>query len=179
MQLYVLNIHDFMHISISNILFEDCNSTLQAPWNTLTYSIIGSTSAQQYFGIDSSTGGLYVKKDLRTTSISRFLIEVRAVDGGDRDSLNNAFRTVNIIRNNFSPAFPDGSCDLTVNALGVGTVLRLTATDSDRSCSHGNVTYSIEGDEAAKAAFGINAQTGEVFRRSGLANLGVQTMYLR
>lgn len=47
------------------------------------------------------------------------------------------------------------------------------------ACGHSNITYSIQGDAASLAGFGINPRTGEVFRKPGLANLGVQQFNLR
>lgn len=93
--------------------------------------MVGDTTATQYFDVHPSTGGIYVKRDLRTTSIAQFRIEVRAVDGGGRTSIANSFRVINVRRNNFAPRFADGSCDLTVSATGVGTVVTVDASDAD------------------------------------------------
>ena len=46
-------------------------------------------------------------------------------------------------------------------------------------CGHSNITYSIQGDEASRAGFGINERTGEVFRKSELASLGITQFNLR
>ena len=48
-----------------------------------------------------------------------------------RVSTQNAIRIIRITRNNHGPVFLDGSCDLTVNAAGVGTVIRVQASDAD------------------------------------------------
>ena len=104
---------------------------IQAPWNVITYELVGDSTASQYFDVHPSTGGIYVKRDLRTTSIDQFRIEVRAVDGGGRYSIANSFRVINVRRNDFAPRFADGSCDLTVSATGVGTVVRVDASDAD------------------------------------------------
>ena len=98
----------------------------------MRYELVGNPSAQQYLGIEADTGGLYVKRDLRTTHLTRFTAEIRAVDGGGRSSNPNAFISVSVDHNNFAPQFPDGSCDRTVSASGVGTVITLRATDDDR-----------------------------------------------
>ena len=97
----------------------------------ITYELVGDSTASQYFDVHPSTGGIYVKRDLRTTSIDQFRIEVRAVDGGGRYSIANSFRVINVRRNDFAPRFADGSCDLTVSATGVGTVVRVDASDAD------------------------------------------------
>lgn len=110
-------------------MFDNC---LQQPWSTVTYTLVGDTATLQYFDIDAGTGGLYVKKDLRTTSITRFVAEIRATDGAGRTSTTNAFRTITVEHNIHAPQFPDDSCDRTVSATGVGTVVTLRATDADR-----------------------------------------------
>lgn len=73
-----------------------------------------------------------MKRDLRTTLATRFVAEIKATDGGGRVSNPNAFRTITVDHNNYAPQFPDDSCDRTVSATGVGTVVRLQATDADR-----------------------------------------------
>lgn len=104
---------------------------VQAPWNTVTYELVGDNTASQFFDVHPSTGGIYAKRDLRTTTITQFRVEIRARDGGDRVSARNAFRVINVQRNNFYPQFSSGSCDLTVSAAGVGTVIRVDASDRD------------------------------------------------
>lgn len=104
----------------------------QAPWNSVRYELIGEPTTLQFFGVDFSTGGLYVKRDLRTTTITTFIAVISATDGGGRTSTPNAYRTISVQHNNFSPQFTGGSCDRTVTTAGVGTVVRVQATDGDR-----------------------------------------------
>ena len=52
-------------------------------------------------------------------------------------------------------------------------------SDLVTGCNHSTIRYSIEGDAASLLGFGINPSTGDVFRRTGLANLGIDTFNLR
>jgi len=49
--------------------------------------LVGDQVAEEYFGVYSSTGGLYIKKDLRTTDRTVFTAEVKATDGGGKNRL--------------------------------------------------------------------------------------------
>ena len=98
----------------------------------MRYELVGNPTTVRYFGVDPETGGIYVKRDLRTTHLTNFVAEIRAVDGGGRSTIPNAFRSISVDHNDYAPVFPEDSCDISVSAGGVGTVISLGAVDYDR-----------------------------------------------
>lgn len=46
----------------------------QSPHNVIRYQMFASTPASNYFGIDSQTGNIFVKRDLTLDTSNRYLV---------------------------------------------------------------------------------------------------------
>ena len=55
---------------------------MQAPYNTLTYDIIGNSQAQEFFDIRADTGSIFVQKALSLTTQTLFTVSAQSVTGG-------------------------------------------------------------------------------------------------
>lgn len=125
------------HINKCYIL-QWCN--LQAPFNTLTYSLIGDDSTPTFFSVEPNTGLIRLKSnlDLTTDRVSTYVARVVASDGGFPSRSATATVLINVLRNLFSPQFSNANfIQVTIlETVPVGSFIAdLNATDADKSVS--------------------------------------------
>ncbi|KAF7995558.1 hypothetical protein HCN44_006665 [Aphidius gifuensis] len=68
-------------MTVINLVAQDSDGT--SPGNQIRYEIIGRGIASKYFVIDSDTGTLSIRDDLRKETDSEYQVDVRAYDLGD------------------------------------------------------------------------------------------------
>ncbi|KAL5018742.1 hypothetical protein ScPMuIL_004464 [Solemya velum] len=141
------------------------DSDVNAPYNTLVFTITGNSDFQNFFQINPSTGEIYVIKNLRDTTIDTFTTSVSLRDDGkpSRFAVSEASVTVNIIRNDNTPYFLNipyfKNVDQTLNQ-GV-SILTATARDNDPgNTPFGTVRFMLVGDDSAPTYFSIDEQSG-------------------
>ncbi|KAL8559117.1 hypothetical protein ACOMHN_046165 [Nucella lapillus] len=157
---------------------------ISAPYNTLTFDIVGDSSAQEYFDIRADTGSIFVQKALSLTSQTLFQAMVSVRDNGSpaRSAAVNAFVTITVIRNNFVPQFTTNNCnrDLSQNNNIGSSVTQVAATDADTANTpFGSVVYDIIGDDSSPVYFSINSVTGVVSIAASLAQENVDEYRIR
>ena len=121
--------------------------SFQAPYNQITYTLQTNTqNINTYFEINSNTGDITVRIPLYNdiTDTARYTFTVIARDGGNpqRQSVQNAQVTINVIRNLNPPVFqaqPYTTSVPFIVANGI-EVFDLLATDADTVVS---VLYSV------------------------------------
>ena len=55
---------------------------MQAPYNTLTYDIIGDSQSQEFFDIRADTGSIFVQKALSLTTQTLFTVSAQSLTAG-------------------------------------------------------------------------------------------------
>ena len=93
-----LNQNSLSGTSVSQVIARDNDTT--APFNTVTYSIIGDDSPPAYFNINPITGQISLQQSIATDPTNRYLIRVLAQDGGN-PRLSDT--TVDVERNLVAP----------------------------------------------------------------------------
>ncbi|XP_055954920.1 protocadherin Fat 4-like [Patella vulgata] len=103
----------------------------------ITYTIVGNSDSPDYFKIDSTSGVISIKKDLRTdpSDRSQYIVRVKA-SKQFAVNLQEVFSTVtiNVQRNVNPPIFGPDAYDVTIDEkspLGM-SVVQLNATDADQ-----------------------------------------------
>ena len=76
--------------------------TLQAPFNSLTYEIVGDDAASSFFRIDATSGLIAVSNNLENDGTRVYKIRVRALDGGTPQKTDTAVITVTMNRSVYS-----------------------------------------------------------------------------
>ncbi|XP_023933063.1 protocadherin Fat 4-like [Lingula anatina] len=168
---YTANITEDHDVDESiGIVITATDQDIRRPENEVQYEILGG---HEYFGINASTGVIYVKKWLRkdSTETGVYTFLVTAYDKGypRKQSQIPARVIVYVIRERQCPQFNitdySGSVDVTAQP---GTfVLQVQAEDVGGT---GGIDYTIIGDDAAPNVFQIDQTTGRVSTKEGLAS---------
>ena len=86
-----------------------------------------------FFRIVSTTGQIYVDRNLRTDSLLTYTLRVEAYDTFYPNNIGVCTVSVNVIRNPSGPIFSQNSYETTINEnFPVGdAIIQATATDAD------------------------------------------------
>ena len=148
--------------------------SLQPPFNTLTYAIIGDDTAPNYFRINSTTGDVFLSSSVQFDTRSTYQVRLQVNDGGIPSRYDSAILTVTVTRNLFRPVFLQSDLERTVTIyedqiLGENIVC-VTATDADRRSPHDQVRYEATSTNSGNTLtyFAINSVDGCVYVRQSL-----------
>jgi len=146
--------------AVLSVTATDADGT--APYNTITYVLIGGNTDDQ-FAIDVSTGVISVNKALDYEAIASYSLTVRAIDSG-ATSVTTYVTSVSILLsdvNDNAPNFDPSSYEVAISEnSGVGVaLLTVKATDSDKSPSMNTVSYSIIDGNDGKFVIGQSSGT--------------------
>lgn len=96
-----------------------------------------------YFTLNSNNGRINVRASLTAEIRDSYQGRIVAYDGGSPPRSATAIATINILRNLNSPVFSPSNYEETIlETMQVGTsILRVTASDADRSVSTVNYCY--------------------------------------
>ncbi|XP_067672653.1 protocadherin Fat 4-like [Haliotis asinina] len=138
----------------------------QAPFNTVTYSLIADDHATNFFTVIRDTGQIILSEtSLSRDTATRYTLRVLAQDGGTPPRSVVSTLVVNVDRNQFSPELPSQSYSagiLTSHPVGYPPFLQLTAVDGDIAEPYNIVQYSITGDAKFQEFFFINSDDGQI-----------------
>lgn len=118
-----------------------CKS-FQAPYNKVTYSIVGDDAAPNYFEVDGERGDVKVKTDIKSDLATDYQIRVVASDGGTPPKNTMTLVLVHVNRNMFAPKFDQDRYEkevLETQALGV-PFTKVQARDEDQKVA---ISFSI------------------------------------
>ncbi|VDI20213.1 protocadherin Fat 4, partial [Mytilus galloprovincialis] len=150
----------------------------QAPYNTLTYTIVGDSTAQSYFrGVKQGGNQEFdlqlIRSPADNQNINTFSITVAVADGGNGSPPQNFVVTVNVKRNQAAPLFFNQTYYKEISEeLNIGQeVLTVQANDADTEASFRTITYSIaaSSDHGVDTYFSIVPNTGRINVKAGLA----------
>ncbi|CAG2241920.1 unnamed protein product [Mytilus edulis] len=151
----------------------------QAPYNTLTYTIVGDSTAQSYFrGVKQGGNQEFdlqlIRSPADNQNINTFSITVAVADGGNGSPPQNFVVTVNVKRNQAAPLFFNQTYYKEISEeLNIGQeVLTVQANDADTEASFRTITYSIaaSSDHGVDTYFSIVPNTGRINVKAGLAS---------
>ncbi|VDI54527.1 Hypothetical predicted protein, partial [Mytilus galloprovincialis] len=135
-------------LAITRVNATDADS--QAPHKTIKYRAFADTKTNQYFGINTDTGDVYVKRSLQLDTQENFQMFVQAYDEGtpSKVSSQNATIDINVLRNKFAPAPTQLEFNVLVpeTATLLENVQIVTFNDADTDQPYGNLTLSVIGD---------------------------------
>ncbi|KAL5018733.1 hypothetical protein ScPMuIL_004455 [Solemya velum] len=183
-QNYTVTILDSQELGSSLLQLNARDLDVDAPYNTLVFSLTGDNDAADYFNVDSADGYIYARKSLATTSINQFVATISLRDAAvpSRRSINVAYVTIIVLRNRFAPEFINLPCVAQLGqAIGIGSnVVRVEARDDDSfNTDFGIVQYDIIGDGVAQQYFAINTFTGQITISANLAEQSVDEYKVR
>ncbi|XP_055954929.1 protocadherin Fat 4 [Patella vulgata] len=132
----------------------------------IVYGITGIYPAQSFFDINNSTGQIFIKEDLKNDGLARpqYLLRVIAYSINVPDRTAEIICTINVLRNEFTPAFNPKTYNpriLETHPFAVA-VENITATDGDGD----SITYSLVRDRNGGDGlnyFYIDPQTGSIY----------------
>ncbi|KAK3089813.1 hypothetical protein FSP39_006721 [Pinctada imbricata] len=135
-----------------------------APFNVVTYSIIGDDTAPNLFNINSVSGFISMSNNINTDGSSFYQIRVVASDGGNPSLTDVTLVYVNVTRNLFAPAFNPVQYAVSIpESQSLGTPIRtVTATDQDATSPNNVVVYTLTGDNRALEYFRVDSSSGAV-----------------
>lgn len=161
---YVANVLETLPVGsfIANLVAEDKDSGINAK---LTYKILSGNN-NDWFEINSETGLVTLKKQLKYNLAPEVVMNISVQDGASVPLFNYTKLTVRISdENDVTPTFSQSSYQVhLLEGLQLGTeVISLTAADSD-SGLNGSVIYSLhpEVQEMYPDTFNVNIQSGRV-----------------
>ncbi len=142
----------------------------QAPFNKISYEIIGDDTATVYFKINTNSGAISLKSSVNGDRGTVYKVRVRASDGGTPPKTDTAVVTVNVQRNLKLPNFSPNSYEariLETQDLGVPFV-QVKAKDDDQKPPYNTFVFEITGDQEGMEYFMVDAVTGQVAVKKGL-----------
>ncbi|KAL5011191.1 hypothetical protein ScPMuIL_011726 [Solemya velum] len=106
---------------------------IQAPFNTLEYSVIGGNDAASYFRIDQN-GQIFLLRSIANDINDQYNVQIRVMDGGNPRLFDDSVVLVTVNRNLFPPQWAQENYQQTIrDSLYPGVpILRVTATDADQ-----------------------------------------------
>ncbi|VDH99244.1 protocadherin Fat 4, partial [Mytilus galloprovincialis] len=129
----------------------------------LVYGIEGDLQSPYYFAVNSSTGGIFVRNDLKKDVETRYSLKVTAYDPGSLGKTATATVTIDVVHNPHPPVLAPVSFSTTIwEYVPVSSnILNITATDSDQDPLR-YVLFSDGSMESARALqyFSINPDNG-------------------
>ncbi|GFN78435.1 protocadherin fat 4, partial [Plakobranchus ocellatus] len=167
-----LSQNSFPGTSVITVTATDADT--QAPYNAVTYDIIGDDAAPTYFTINSITGVISIGQAIASDPSDRYTIRVRAQDGGSPRLSDVTKVEITVERNLFPPVFNQQSYSaqiLETQAVGSAVGIRVLATDADTTSPNNVVRYGLSGDSLDDFYFSIDSVSGEVIIRRSLASL--------
>ncbi|KAL3878042.1 hypothetical protein ACJMK2_035678, partial [Sinanodonta woodiana] len=152
----------------------------QAPFNTLSYSIIGDDSAPNFFDINSTTGIVTLRTSVQSDTIAAYRLRLMVQDGGTPRLSDMTTLTVGVQRNLKRPYFPTQNYQYTVYedqdlGLSIGQVL---ARDDDTKAPNNIVRYEVTGTGSAPTYMGVFETDGVIYvKKSLMTDITDQTQY--
>ena len=147
----------------------------QAPYNTVTYSVIGDDQAPNFFSLNPATGVISVAQSLFNDQASTYRLRIVASDGGNPTRVAYEVVTITVDRNSFEPSWVNPSAPFytsftqVLETLDFSTVLfSVSARDLDASAPYNEVTYDLIGNGTATTFFDVNPTSGDIRLRSSL-----------
>ncbi|KAH3873294.1 hypothetical protein DPMN_036526 [Dreissena polymorpha] len=175
--------------AVGTLVYDTSASDLDilAPFNTLTYAIIGDDSAPTYFSINSTTGDVFLTNSVQLDTQSQYQLRLLVSDGGIPSRMDSAILTVSVTRNLFSPVINPLNYEATIfEDTFIGEeIVRVLATDQDVRSPHNDIRYEAVGTNSGNTLtyFGIGSTDGSVFVRRSLTTDNNQqnefTMFVR
>ncbi|XP_035826838.1 protocadherin Fat 4-like [Aplysia californica] len=138
--------------------------------------MIGDSIGPFYFNVNSTTGAITLRNNLRTDKTNfNYVLRVTAYDTAYPTQVATATVEVSIARNEFSPQFTQSPYRVTINeTTSVGTsILSVLADDADGD----RVVYTATGDNDTLTFFYLSTDTGLISVRQPLS-LDSRTEYL-
>ncbi|XP_046579033.1 protocadherin Fat 4-like [Haliotis rubra] len=183
-QNYSVSIYETHDLGLPILQLSAIDLDVSSPYNDVTFNMVGDGQAQEYFAIDPSIGSVYVKKALTLISTKQFVAIVSVRDNAPNPltAADNAFVTINVVRNDHLPVFVGDSCnrDLSQNVAVGASVTQVAAVDSDSTNTpFGRITYDIIGDDSSPVYFNINPSSGLVSVTRSLSQENVDKYQLR
>lgn len=129
------------------------------PQGEIAYELVGDYSAESFFRVDSSTGEVKIKQDLRNDNLQQltYTAYIAAYDTAYPEIQSTATVVVQVGRNPNSPQFTPNSYQATLNeSVAVGHPVKdLVVADPDG----GSVTCAIIGDAKSQEYFEVDSTT--------------------
>ncbi|XP_074647699.1 protocadherin Fat 4-like [Tubulanus polymorphus] len=142
----------------------------------LQYIVRGTGTAPSFFSVDQNTGVIKVSSNLKMeTSPNPIKLLVGVSDTKRPNQEVTSTVTININRNLNAPTFNPKLYQKSISdQVVVSTPIeKVTATDLDNDV----LRYSITGDARAQQYFYIDAQTGQIYSKLPLTNLGGNNIF--
>nr|XP_022314372.1 cadherin EGF LAG seven-pass G-type receptor 3-like [Crassostrea virginica] len=156
-------------VVIANVTAIDRDN--EFPNNDIRFSLFASLPASEYFGMDSLTGSIYVKKDLTLDTASMYQMYIQAYDMGSpsKTSTMNATVRIDVYRNLRSPVFTGEPyvTKIQENTTTGTTILSIQYRDDDSDAPFNTVTISAIGDDKALTYFRLESN-GQIVVNSDL-----------
>ncbi|XP_041364042.1 protocadherin Fat 1-like [Gigantopelta aegis] len=151
--------------SLVTVVASDADTV--APYNSLTYEIIGDDSAPIYFQINSLTGMITFVQPVLSDLSDSYQIRVRVEDGGNPRLSDVTVVTVVVERNLFAPVFSSRDYrQLILESQLVGVpILRVMATDADGMSPNNVVRFSLAGGRKDLDFFLVDSVSGDISLR--------------
>ena len=132
----------------------------------IMYDVIGDDVAPYYFRVNSTSGEVHIRNNLRTDVNFDYTLRVRAYDTAYPDQIATATVAITVSRNEYSPEFTQSPYRVTINeTLALGTcILTVSASDQDGD----RVTYSANGESNTLEYFSLSVDSGAICIRRPL-----------
>ncbi|XP_060079972.1 cadherin-23-like, partial [Ylistrum balloti] len=168
---------------VYDVVAVDTDNT--SPYNTLTYSIVGTGKGPDYFSINPDNGEIRIKASLLQDSArdTTYTVLVSVQDGGSppKVAVNTATITIIVDRNDFAPQWQNLPYNMIVpENIGVNNVLNsVQAQATDADTFYNVVRYEVIGFGSAPVYFQVNEVTGSISVRSALSGSSEEVFYVR
>ncbi|KAJ8316548.1 hypothetical protein KUTeg_005899, partial [Tegillarca granosa] len=149
------------------------DNDLQAPYNTISYAIIGDDTANIFFNIDNN-GLIRLSQSVAGESTPLYTVRVLATDGGSPSRSATATVKINIRRNLFAPAWVNQNLETTIpETTSPGSqVLTVQARDNDISAPENQFRYSWNSVNNFNNQFFLDSSSGQISYRVTATDLG-------
>ena len=160
---YVKTVSENDPVGLSVYRVSATDSDLQG---RIMYDVIGDDVAPYYFRLNTTSGEVHIRNNLKTDVNFDYTLRVRAYDTAYPDQIATATVAIGVSRNEFAPVFTQSPYRVTINeTLPLGTcILSVSASDEDGD----RVTYSTNGDTDTLEYFSLSVDSGAICIRRPL-----------
>ncbi|XP_041363172.1 uncharacterized protein LOC121378881 isoform X2 [Gigantopelta aegis] len=149
----------------SVFLVNATDSDIKAPYNVVSYFLIGDGIAPLFFQVNAKTGLIKTTSSLETDTSEQYILRLVAQDGGSPHREDTATVVVNVSRNLFQPIINPQNYNINIletQRLGIA-IGSIQATDGDQSPPYNKPVYKLTGNKVFKEYFKIDPDLGDIY----------------
>lgn len=157
------------------------NDPIGTPMKRLTYTLEGNSKARNYFRVESDTGNVNVRNNLRNDQNLEYKLWIKVADNAQPPCETQQIYTIFVRRNLFSPVFTQNQYTVTIKEEHPRSqeIITVRATDRDEIELYKTVNYYLASNSPYQELFRIDRNSGAIFLASSLIGINGEEFTVR